>query len=113
MLRLKPFSTPLKVANAVPTIGILAIENVHEDYAIHIVSKRTRTSAGLSYATAASLLIRSGEVSPVLGESMVWRSMQIPATAKVLEYYVGQKAGRQHYMRDCYCSYEAYGCTIE
>lgn len=31
MLRWNSFSTPLKVADAVPTVGRLTIETVHED----------------------------------------------------------------------------------
>lgn len=57
MLRWKSFPTPFKVANAVPVVGMLAIEAVHENYTIYVVSNTTKMIARVSYATAASFLV--------------------------------------------------------
>ena len=45
MLRCKSFSTPLKVADAVPMVDMLTTWTVHEDDTIHVVSKGTTKTA--------------------------------------------------------------------
>lgn len=57
VLRSESFTTPFKVANAVPTAEVLTTETVHKYYAIQVVSDSTRMIARVSYATAAFFLI--------------------------------------------------------
>lgn len=57
MLHLESLSTPLKIADAVPVVEMLAIKTVYEDYAIDVVSNTTIMIASVSYATAASFLV--------------------------------------------------------
>ncbi len=99
VLRLKPFSTPLKIANAVPAIIVLAIETVHKDNTIHVVSKRMKRMDRVSYATEASFLIWIGEKSPILGEIMIWSSLKSRAASERAQCFRGSQGGIYSYIR--------------
>ena len=47
ILRCKPFSTPSKVGDAIPTASRLIMDTVHQDDTIRVVSIRTRKVANL------------------------------------------------------------------
>ena len=93
MLRLKPFSIPLKVADAFPAIMVLAIETVHYDNTIHMVCKRMIKIARVSYATEASFFMWIGEKSPFLTEIMFWNSLKSRTASERVQWYEGSIAG--------------------